>query len=69
MTDYILNDDRDVTVPNKQYVEYNGEIEIPEHGLSIYDPNTYEWSKYRFITLDVDNVGDKITSLSRVDDI
>lgn len=56
----ILNNNRDVTVSNKQYVEYNGEIEIPEHGLSIYDSETYSWSKYRIITL---NVNDEDTGI------
>lgn len=56
----ILNNNRDVTVQNKQYVEYNGEIEIPEHGLSVYDSETYSWSKYRIITL---NVNDEDTGI------
>lgn len=56
----ILNNNRDVTVSNKQYVEYNGEIEIPEHGLSVYDSETYSWSKYRIITL---NVNDEDTGI------
>lgn len=56
----ILNNNRDVTVSNKQYVEYNGEVEIPEHGLSIYDPETYSWSKYRIVTL---NVNDEDTGI------
>ena len=56
----ILNNNRDVTVQNKQYVEYNGEITIPEHGLSIYDPEKYTWSKYRIVTL---NVNDEDTGI------
>lgn len=56
----ILNNNRDVTVQNKQYVEYDGEIEIPEHGLSVYDSETYSWSKYRIITL---NVNDEDTGI------
>ena len=56
----ILNNNRDVTVQNKQYVEYNGEITIPDHGLSVYDPEKYTWSKYRIITL---NVNDEDTGI------
>ena len=56
----ILNNNRDVTVQNKQYVEYNGEITIPEHGLSVYDPEKYTWSKYRIVTL---NVNDEDTGI------
>ena len=51
----ILNTDRDVNVLNKKFVQYDGEIQIPDHGLSTYDEETYSWSKYRFITLDVDD--------------
>ena len=56
----ILNTNRDVTVQNKQYVEYNGEITIPDHGLSVYDPEKYTWSKYRIVTL---NVNDEDTGI------
>ena len=56
----ILNNNRDVTVQNKQYVEYNGEITIPDHGLSVYDPEKYTWSKYRIVTL---NVNDEDTGI------
>lgn len=56
----ILNTNRDVTVQNKQYVEYNGEITIPNHGLSVYDPEKYTWSKYRIVTL---NVNDEDTGI------
>ena len=56
----ILNNNRDVTVQNKQYVEYNGEITIPDHGLSVYDPEKYSWSKYRIVTL---NVNDEDTGI------
>lgn len=51
----ILNDNRNVTVYNKKYVQYDGEILIPDHGLSIYNDDTKTWSKYRFVTLDVDD--------------
>lgn len=51
----ILNDNRNVTVYNKKYVQYDGEISIPDHGLSIYNDDTKTWSKYRFVTLDVDD--------------
>lgn len=56
----ILNNNRDVTVSNKKYVEYNGEITIPDHGLSVYDPEKYTWSKYRIVTL---NVNDEDTGI------
>ena len=56
----ILNNNRDVTVQNKQYVEYSGEITIPDHGLSVYDPEKYTWSKYRIVTL---NVNDEDTGI------
>ena len=56
----ILNNNRDVTVQNKQYVEYNGEITIPDHGLFVYDPEKYTWSKYRIVTL---NVNDEDTGI------
>lgn len=51
----ILNTDRNVNVSNKKFVQYDGEIQIPDHGLSTYDEETYTWLKYRFIALDVDD--------------
>lgn len=51
----ILNTDRNVNVSNKKYVQYDGQITIPDHGLSLYNSNDRTWSKYRYITLDVDN--------------
>lgn len=56
----ILNNNRDVTVTGKQFVQYDGQVTIPEHGLSVYDPETQSWSKYRIITL---NVNDENTSI------
>ena len=51
----VLNDNRNTNIPNVKFTEYNGEITIPDHGLSIYDPENYTWSKYRIITLNVNN--------------
>lgn len=51
----ILNDNRNTNAQNVKFTEYDGQITIPDHGLSVYDPETYEWSKYRIITLDVNN--------------
>ena len=51
----VLNTDRNVNVSNKKYVQYDGQVTIPDHGLSLYDNNTKTWSKYRYITLNVNN--------------
>ena len=56
----ILNNNRDVTVTGKQFVQYDGQVTIPEHGLSVCDPETQLWSKYRIITL---NVNDEDTGI------
>lgn len=56
----ILNNNRDVTVTGKQFVQYDGQVTIPEHGLSVCDPETQSWSKYRIITL---NVNDEDTGI------
>lgn len=56
----ILNNNRDVTVTGKQFVQYDGQVTIPEHGLSVYDQETQSWSKYRIITL---NVNDEDTGI------
>lgn len=51
----ILNNNRNVTVTGKQFVQYDGQVTIPDHGLSLYDKDTQTWTKYRFITLEVDD--------------
>lgn len=56
----ILNTNRNVNVLNKKFVQYDGEIQIPDHGLSVYNSDTHVWSKYRFITLNVDNASTAI---------
>lgn len=62
----IINDTRNVDVSDKKFVQYDGDILIPEHGLSVYDEDNYTWSKYRIITL---NVNDESTSIYTEGDI
>lgn len=51
----ILNTDRNLNISGKKYVQYDGQMNIPDHGLSIYDSTNKTWSKYRFITLNVND--------------
>lgn len=49
----ILNNDRNIHVNNK-FVEYNGDVDIPDHDLAIYNQSTTSWVKntfaYNYIT-------------------
>jgi len=51
----VINDTRNVNVEGKKFVEYDGQITIPSHMLSIYDETTKIWEKYKNVTLVVNN--------------
>lgn len=51
----VINDTRNVNIKNKKFVEYDGQMTIPSHMLSIYDESKKTWEKYKNVTLIVNN--------------